>query len=100
MPAGVLFIHNLRLVPLEQQTTRFPKALIQKAFTLDTVGNLSVNIEFLDFMPTLVRSFAVNFAILDLTSMPMHSFTVNIDILDFALSVSTKERCCIDPATI
>jgi hypothetical protein len=32
MPSGVLFIHNLRLVPLEQQTTRFRKALAQKAF--------------------------------------------------------------------
>jgi hypothetical protein len=67
---------------------------------LQTVCNFSVNIDFLDFMPTLVRNFAVNFAILDFTSMPMHSFAVNIDILDFALSVSTKERCCIDPATI
>jgi hypothetical protein len=67
---------------------------------LQTVYNFSVNIDFLDFMPTLVRNFAVNFAILDFTSMPMHSFAVNIDFLDFALSVSTKERCCIDPATI
>jgi hypothetical protein len=44
----VLFIHNLRLVPLEQQTTRFRKALAQKAFALDTVGNFSIYIEFLD----------------------------------------------------
>jgi len=49
MPSGVLFIHNLRLVPLEQQITRFRKALAQKAFALDTVGNFSVNIDFLDF---------------------------------------------------
>jgi len=41
MPSGVLFIHNLRLVPLEQQTTRFRKALAQKAFALDTVGSFS-----------------------------------------------------------
>jgi hypothetical protein len=45
MPSGVLFIHNLRLVPLEQQTTRFRKALAQKAFALDTVGNFSIKIE-------------------------------------------------------
>ncbi|NMA35990.1 MAG: hypothetical protein GX948_03955, partial [Clostridiaceae bacterium] len=44
-PSGVLFIHNLRLVPLEQQTTRFRKALAQKAFALDTVGNFSIKIE-------------------------------------------------------
>jgi hypothetical protein len=36
---------------LEQQTTRFRKALAQKAFALDTVGNFSVNIEFWDFTP-------------------------------------------------
>ncbi|MGB4138804.1 MAG: hypothetical protein WBL60_03220, partial [Saccharofermentanales bacterium] len=50
-PSGVLFIHNLRLVPLEQQTTRFRKALAQKAFALDTVGNFSINIEKSDFAP-------------------------------------------------
>jgi hypothetical protein len=53
MPSGVLFIHNLRLVPLEQQTTRFRKALAQKAFALDTVGSFSVNIDILDFVPEI-----------------------------------------------
>jgi len=48
----VLFIHNLRLVPLEQQTTRFRKALAQKAFALDTVGSFAVNIDILDFAST------------------------------------------------
>jgi hypothetical protein len=57
MPSGVLFIHNLRLVPLEQQTTRFRKALAQKAFALDTVGSFAVNIKFLNFaLPSLKQA--------------------------------------------
>ncbi|MGI6122500.1 MAG: hypothetical protein ACOYH0_09500, partial [Saccharofermentanales bacterium] len=48
-PSGVLFIHNLRLVPLASQKTRFRKALAQKASALDTVGSFAVNIDILDF---------------------------------------------------
>jgi hypothetical protein len=71
----VLFIHNLRLVPLEQQTTRFRKALAQKAFALDTVGSFAVNFDFLDF-----------------TSMSMCSFAVNFDFLDFTFPIFTKGK--------
>lgn len=59
MPSGVLFIHNLRLVPLEQQTTRFRKALAQKAFALDTVGNFSVNSEILELRLVPLCSFSI-----------------------------------------
>jgi hypothetical protein len=56
MPSGVLFIHNLRLVPLEQQTTRFRKALAQKAFALDTVGSFSVNYRFSGLWSSLAEA--------------------------------------------
>ncbi|MGI6120673.1 MAG: hypothetical protein ACOYH0_00005, partial [Saccharofermentanales bacterium] len=81
-PSGVLFIHNLRLVPLASQKTRFRKALAQKASALDTVGSFAVNVDFMDLAPTLVYSFAVNIDILDFAPTPMCSFAVNIDFLD------------------